>query len=263
MNLRTSACAVIALSTAVQVLAAAPEDKVTPWVLQKTASGAQAEFLVVMADQADLAPARALATKAAKGRFVYDTLYQTAQRSQAGVLALLTARGVPHRSYYIVNAVWVRGDRALALELAARPDVAQVMGNPEVRMDLPRPDAVDESAGSPEEPAAVEEGLTFVRAPEVWNAGFTGQGRVVAGADTGIRWTHNALRPHYRGWNGTTASHDFNWHDSIHPPATGGICGANSPEPCDDTFHGTHTIGTAVGDDNAGNQVGMAPGAKF
>ncbi|HET9316229.1 MAG TPA: S8 family serine peptidase, partial [Vicinamibacteria bacterium] len=124
-------------------------------------------------------------------------------------------------------------------------------------------DAVDESAGRAEDPAVVEEGLTFVRAPEVWTAGFTGQGRVVAGADTGIRWTHNALRPHYRGWNGTTASHDFNWHDSIHPPATGGACGADSPFPCDDTFHGTHTMGTAVGDDGAGNQVGMAPGAKF
>ena len=62
-----------------------------------------------MADQADLTPARALADKAAKGRFVYDTLYQQAQQSQAGVLALLSARGVPHRSYYIVNAVWVRG----------------------------------------------------------------------------------------------------------------------------------------------------------
>ena len=27
--------------------------------------------------------------------------------------------------------------------------------------------------------------------------------------------------------------------------------------------HGTHTIGTAVGDDGLGNQIGMAPGAKW
>jgi serine protease AprX len=264
MNLRISACAVTALLTAGQALAAGPEDKVTTWVLQRTSTGAQAEFLVVMADQADLTPADALATKAAKGRFVYDTLYQRARQSQAGVLSLLSSRGIPHRSYYIVNSVWVRGDRALALELAARADVARVVGNPEVRVDLPRPDpgTVEESTGG-EVPELVEEGIAFVRAPEVWGASYTGQGRVVAGADTGIRWTHNALRPHYRGWNGTTADHNFNWHDSIHPPATGGICGANSPAPCDDNGHGTHTIGTAVGDDGAGNQVGMAPGAKF
>src|SRR4029450_6563045 len=127
----------VALAMAAGVLEAAPDAsaKVTPWVMGKTAGGSQAEFLVVMADQADLTAAQALTTKAAKGRFVYDTLYQQAQRSQAGVLALLASRGVDHRSYYIVNAVWVRGDRACALELASRADVAQVIGNPEVRME--------------------------------------------------------------------------------------------------------------------------------
>ena len=97
--------------------------------------------------------------------------------------------------------------------------------------------------------------------PAVWAEGFFGQGIVVGGADTGIRWTHNALKPHYRGWNGITADHNFNWHDSIH--SGGGICGPDSPAPCDDSGHGTHTIGTAVGDDGAGNQIGMAPQAKF
>src|SRR6476646_7675084 len=31
----------------------------------------------------------------------------------------------------------------------------------------------------------------------------------------------------------------------------------------DDFFHGSHTTGTAIGDDGAGNQIGMAPGAKW
>ena len=34
-------------------------------------------------------------------------------------------------------------------------------------------------------------------------------------------------------------------------------------EPCDDHSHGTHTTGTTSGDDGAGNQVGVAPGAKW
>jgi serine protease AprX len=96
----------------------------------------------------------------------------------------------------------------------------------------------------------------------VWNLGFTGQGIVVAGADTGIRWTHNALKPHYRGWDGQNADHDYNWHDSIHD-SVGNPCGNDSPEPCDDHSHGSHTVGTMVGDDGAGNQIGMAPGAKW
>ncbi|MCC6191654.1 MAG: S8 family serine peptidase, partial [Anaerolineales bacterium] len=32
---------------------------------------------------------------------------------------------------------------------------------------------------------------------------------------------------------------------------------------CDDYSHGTHTMGTAVGDDGSGNQIGMAPGAEW
>jgi subtilisin family serine protease len=100
-----------------------------------------------------------------------------------------------------------------------------------------------------------------VRAPEVWAAGFTGQGVVIGGQDTGYQWDHPALKGKYRGWNGVSADHNYNWHDAIH--SGGGVCGADSPEPCDDTNHGTHTMGTMVGDDGGGNQVGVAPGATW
>jgi serine protease AprX len=239
-------------------MAAKPEDKITPWVLEKTASGATAEFIVVLVPQADLAPARVLPTKAAKGRFVRDALWSTAQGSQGPLLAELQARGVEHRAFYVINAVWVKGDRALVLALAARPDVARIEGNPVIRNVLPQPEAPANEA-----PNVVEPGISYVRAPQVWALGFTGQGVVVGGQDTGYRWTHQALKPHYRGWNGIVANHDYNWHDSIH--TGGGICGANSPVPCDDFFHGSHTMGTAIGldSDNGGvNQIGMAPGAK-
>lgn len=268
MNLRSAAYALSAVVTAALPLsagAAEPNAKITPWTVARTADGAEAEFLVVMGEQADLSAAGALPTKAAKGRFVYDTLYRQAERSQAGVRAMLDGLGAPYRAHYIVNALWVRGDRALAEALAARPDVARIVGNPLMKIALPEPaeGAIEESRGRTLAPLVLEEGITFVRAPEVWATGSNGTGRVVGGADTGIRWTHNALRPHYRGWNGSAANHDFNWHDSVHPPATGGACGANSPVPCDDNGHGTHTIGTTVGDDGAGNQIGVAPGAQW
>jgi serine protease AprX len=263
MRLRFAACA-LSVVAALPLSAAVPDatGKITPWTLARTADGAVAEFLVVMGEQADLSAADALPTKAAKGRFVYETLFRQAERSQAGVRALLDARSADYRSFYVVNAVWVRGDRALADALAARPDVARVIGNPSVRVVQPVIDGpLEESSGRTDATLVLEEGVTFVRAPEVWATGATGQGVVVGGQDTGIRWTHNALRGKYRGWNGTTANHDFNWHDSIH--TGGGACGANSLVPCDDTNHGTHTIATAVGDDGAGNQVGVAPGAQW
>ncbi len=240
--------------------ATGPETKIAPWVMAHTADGATAEFLVVMADQANLSRAEKLSTKLEKGRYVYETLYRTAQNTQASIVQWLRERGIEYRSYYIVNLIWVKADRATALALAARSDVARIDGNPRIHAIPDRP-GTPEIASQPDQPNAPGSNITYVRAPEVWAMGFTGQGIVVGGQDTGYDWTHPALQPHYRGWNGSTANHDYNWHDSIH--SGGGVCGANSSQPCDDTDHGTHTMGTAIGDDGGTNQIGMAPGAKW
>ncbi len=42
--------------------------------------------------------------------------------------------------------------------------------------------------------------------------GYTGQGVVVAGQDTGYQWDHLALKELYRGWDGAVADHNYNWH---------------------------------------------------
>src|SRR6266700_4202766 len=233
--------------------------KIAPWVLEHTANGQQAEFFVVLADQADLSPAAALPTKAQKGRFVNDALRNKAQTTQAPILQWLAERGVEHQSFYIVNGILVKGSREIAEALASRPDVARVEGNPVIQNPLP--EAV-EGPVQPEAPVAIEPGITYTHAPQVWALGFTGQQIVVASADTGVRWTHNALKPHYRGWDGVVADHDYNWHDSIHNSVSN-PCGNDSTFPCDDFFHGSHTTGTAIGDDGIGNQIGMAPGAKW
>ncbi|MBA3606946.1 MAG: S8 family serine peptidase [Chthoniobacterales bacterium] len=232
--------------------------KIAPWVTEHTADGKQAEFMVVLADQADLSGAAALSAKNEKGHFVRDALWNKSQATQGPVLQFLQERGLEHRSFYIVNAILVKGSREIAETLAARPDVARVEGNPQIKNALPQPEATVEG---PIAPLAVEPGIVYTNAPSVWAQGFTGQNIVIASADTGVRWTHNALKPHYRGWNGVTADHNYNWHDSIH--SGGGVCGPNAPAPCDDFFHGSHTLGTAIGDDGAGNQIGMAPGAKW
>ena len=98
------------------------------------------------------------------------------------------------------------------------------------------------------------------------DAAFTGQGIVYANADTGVQWDHPALKPHYRGWNGTNADHNYNWWDAIHNDINGdggNIAGFNLRSPADDNGHGTHTMGIGIGDDGAGNQIGVAPGAKW
>src|SRR5207237_1291321 len=237
-------------------------NKVAPWVVEHTAYGQQAEFFVVLAERADVRPAANLPTKTEKGRFVYQTLLEKARATQGPILQWLRKRKIEHHSFYIVNAILVKGTRQIAEALAARPDVARIEGNPLIHNNLPQPEPVTEAPSKPQAPKAIEPGITYTHAPDVWGLGFTGEGIVVASADTGQRWTHNALKPHYRGWNGVVANHDYNWHDSIHD-SVGNPCGNDSPFPCDDFFHGTHTTGTAIGDDGMGNQIGMAPGAKW
>ena len=109
--------------------------------MEHTANGQQAEFFVVLADQADLSGAANLQTKAEKGRFVFQTLFNKAQTTQGPVLQWLRERGLEHRSFYIVNAILVKGTREVAEALAARPDVARVEGNPRIDNHLPQPDS--------------------------------------------------------------------------------------------------------------------------
>ncbi len=136
--------------------------------------------------------------------------------------------------------------------------MARLEANPRVPAKLPQP----QSAGAqPALTLGAEWNIVQTKAPEVWDQGYQGEGIVIGGQDTGYRWTHVALKTAYRGWDGTTADHDYNWHDAIH--SGGGSCGYESREPCDDNGHGTHTMGTAVGDDGGTNQIGMAPGAKW
>src|SRR5215469_1313709 len=122
-----------------------PSSKIAPWVMEHTANGQQAEFFVVLADQADLSAAANLRTKAEKGRFVFQTLFNKAQTTQAPILQWLREHGLEHQSFYIVNAVLVKGTRDVAEALAARLDVARVQGNPHIQNHFPQPEAVDET----------------------------------------------------------------------------------------------------------------------
>jgi PKD repeat protein len=106
---------------------------------------------------------------------------------------------------------------------------------------------------------AVEPNITFVKAPDVWAMGFTGQGTVMAGNDTGLYWSHPALIRQYRGCQDpptcSNIDHNFNWWDAT---------GTYPSAPDDGHGHGTHTAGTMVGEDaSLTNQVGVAPGARL
>lgn len=236
--------------------------KISSEVLAETSNGKSASVVLFLTEQADVSAAYTMKDQDARGWYVYNTLSQHAARTQAGLQAFLTERGVSYQSFWAANMIVATADRSLVESLATRSDVKRIDSNKPARwIEKPEVAKYEVTEPSPDDPAAVEWGVNNVNAPLVWAMGFKGEGIVVGDLDTGMRWTHVALKPKYRGWDGTTANHNYNWHDSIH--SGGGICGPNTMEPCDDDGHGTHTCGTTVGDDGAGNQVGVAPGAKW
>ncbi|MEO8461155.1 MAG: S8 family serine peptidase, partial [Dokdonella sp.] len=234
---------------------------VAPGLRAKAQQAGSVDTLIILSAQAPKQLLRPDGDYLERRRALVGMLRATADLSQSGLRHWLEANHIAYRSFWINNMIQARLSAGQIDELAARTDIARVAANPVVRMQPPQSESTPENTPSPDAPDPGAWGLNKINAPAVWALGDTGQGIVIAGQDTGIRWTHNALKPHYRGWNGTTADHNYNWHDSIH--SGGGICGANTVAPCDDQGHGSHTVGTMLGEDASGLDYGVAPGAKF
>jgi subtilisin family serine protease len=232
-------------------------EKVHPLVLERAADG-PVDFLLFLNDQLSPRADSPRLDKNERTRRVADQLRSHAERTQSPVVERLKQLGVEYRSYWIANLIWVRADASVLEKLAALPEVRRVDANPEVPVALPASEPLAAGAHSA---AGIEWNIAQVHADELWTMGYLGDGVVVAGQDTGYQWDHPALKAQYRGWNGVSATHDHHWHDAIH--SGGGVCGPDSVQPCDDSTHGTHTMGSIVGDDGAVNRIGMAPHARW
>ena len=205
---------------------------------------------------------------------MFRQLTAAANETQPAVRQALQSFGTEFRSFWVTNAIWAKGDLAVVQAIALRPEVAYVFESGGGSLSLPVQERISEAPISRETATtatpdlAPEPGLLKVNADDVWALGVLGQGVVVAGSDTGVAWQHAAVKKQYRGWNEATqtANHSYNWHDAIHNPNT--PCGPDTLEPCDDDEilgggHGTHTVGTMVGDDGGSNRIGMAPEAQW
>jgi serine protease AprX len=224
--------------------------------LQRAAAAAPVEVIIQLDNPAPVRPAVARGFEAKVGAMV-EALRAAAAQRQERIEAGLRRRGAPHRSFWIANAIAATVDESTLRWLAAQPEVVAIARDVPVRQPLPRPGVLRAKSLS-----AIEWGVARVNAPQVWAMGFVGQGIVLAGQDSGYQWNHPALQAAYRGWNGMAAVHDHHWHDAIHGGAVNS-CGFDAAEPCDDNNHGTHTMGTMVGDDGGANQIGVAPGARW
>ncbi|MEU9856277.1 S8 family serine peptidase [Streptomyces sp. NPDC047974] len=228
--------------------------KVDRTVLDTVEAGKDATFFVVLKDRADLSKARTARGHAKKATAAFDALRETAATSQGPLKAFLDKAKVGYQSYWIANTLRLTGDEALVEKLAARPDVAEIIPSRTYEIDdleqSAAADAATQATGA--DGSTVEWGIDDIRADEVWaQYADRGEGIVIANIDSGVQGSHPALQSSYRGWNGSTAVHDYNWFDPT------GVCTTGAP--CDNNGHGTHTMGTMVGSGG----IGVAPGATW
>jgi len=223
--------------------------------MEEIANKGQATFWVILRDKADLSPAFGARDWKARGSFVYEHLTSAASESQASLRLMLQDRGVLYQPFWIINAIRVTGGQDILTDIAARPEVAEITADRTFEIPQPLP--------GKDEPGVetIEWNIDRVNAPQVWSTfGDRGEGIVVASIDTGVLYTHAALVNQYRGnLGGGSFDHNYNWFDPSF------VCGSPSLAPCDNNGHGTHTMGTMVGDDGdpGTNQIGVAPHARW
>lgn len=223
---------------------------VEPELLTEFETNREAGYLIYFRDKADLSAAYDMDWEA-RGKYVMETLQATAKASQANVVTYLDAQGVEYQSFWIDNIVAVSvSDRATMENLRAFDEIESLRARRTMSVIEPEP-----ASNTPNAPDAVEPNISHVLATDVWALGILGSSSVVANIDTGARYTHLALNSQYRGnLGGGSYNHNYNWWDPY---------GNHPAMPADDNGHGSHTMGTMIGDDGGTNQIGMAPDAEW
>jgi serine protease AprX len=254
----------IALISFSSLTAQSFSSKIDPSVYAAAQTG-KTDFFILLKEQADLSKANNLISKEEKGTYVFTVLRGLAQASQSDIKNYLSTQDIDFQSFWIVNGVFAKGDINHINAIAARADVAHIIGNTSSILNI-IPNTDLRPALETRDIATITYGLSRIKADSVWGLGFKGKGVVIAGEDTGYDWEHPAIKPKYRGWNAATqnADHNYNWFDAIHanPEKKGNPCGYDTPMPCDDNNHGTHTMGTMLGSTDS-LFLGVAPEAKW
>ncbi len=199
-----------------------------------------------------------------KALYTYKTLYKAAEQSQQNICSHLVSNNIYYERFHLINALRVKSDYKAMIEISKRQEVKKVLKNINISVEKIR--AEDASINLRE--VMPEWGILKIEADSVWRLGYEGQGVTVGGQDTGYDWKVSPLKSKYRGYiNDSITSHAYNWHDAIRdksPLSADSLnpCGFNTIEPCDDNNHGTHTMGTMVGQDTS-NSIGVAPKATW
>jgi len=183
-----------------------------------------------------------------KHGFIINGLKSSSRISQRNIISLIEdkpSQVSEFRSFWISNVVYIKGQAEFIKRLAALPEVDFVVVNALLMLVEP----VDTGLACDSQIGA-EPGLDIIGARQAWGMGLTGQGSLVCNFDTGVKYSHPALMNKWRGSNGGSVS--SSWFDLY----------TSTAFPDDINGHGTHTMGTMVGQDGP-DTVGVAFNAQW
>jgi hypothetical protein len=200
-------------------------------------------LFVILRDQADVSTAAKITDYNTRRTYVYRTLVEHADRTQADLRGRLESLGIRYQPYYLMNGLEIQAGPLIRLWLMSQPEVDRVLDDPVLR---PLHAPVQPSSGNMSAPQQPQWNLSMIGAPKVWNDfGVTGKGVIIGHSDSGMQGDHPELVDQYRGKGGRD---DYNWFDPWY----------GSSSPVDINGHGTHTLGSILG-----KSVGVAPGASW
>ncbi|HSL42223.1 MAG TPA: S8 family serine peptidase [Anaerolineales bacterium] len=204
-------------------------------------------LLIILKDQADISSVRQIEDIDERRTAAYRMLTQHANETQAVLRDTFDNFGVEYTPYYLVNAMEVRGGTLVRLYLLTRPEVDRVIPSPRLRPVDRDEDLTSTFYSGGSAPGSVQWNISTIGADRVWeDFGVRGEGIVIGQSDSGADVNHPELKETYRGNQG---GDDYNWHDPWNFRSS----------PYDAGGHGTHTLGTIVGQ----NGIGIAPGATW
>lgn len=177
--------------------------------------------------------------RAAARAHLIRTLKSRGAKNLQPLMTYLANNGITrHRQLWLINgaALEVTSAQIDAISMLSQVQSVDV----DEIIQLP---AIVPTAG----PGPVEPNISLLNAPGVWSLGYTGQGVTLAFMDSGVDMNHPDIAPRWRG--GPNSWFDPN---DEHPLF-----------PYDNSGHGTEVTGLALGGNNSGAYIGVAPDAQW
>lgn len=220
-----------------------PIDPELAKVMAQASSTDQLDVIVFLADELDTTKVSGR-NKDEKQKNIIEQLRKKSDDTQVVIRRLLKDRQVKKEvtkftPIWLRNAVALTATKAIITEAAKLPEVGKIVQD--ATFFAPQVDLASAPAT-----VGIENNISLVNAPDLWNLGYQGQNVVVASFDTGVDYTHPELQSRWRGGSDS-------WYDPY----------AQHDTPFDKSGHGTWTMGVIVGGNAGGTSIGVAPQAQW